>query len=237
MIDLYFWPTPNGLKLKLFLEEAGLAYRAIPVNIGKGEQHQPAFLKVSPNNKIPALVDHEPPGGKAPLSLFESGAMLLYLAEKSGQFIPTDIYGRADVLQWLFWQVGGLGPMAGQNGHFRVYAPTELPYAIERYTTEVHRLFGVMDKRLADREFLAGAYSIADMASYPWVVPYQAQGQDLNDFPNLKRWFDLIAARPATVRTYQGVAPAYARDRAKITDEERKHLFGQTAAAKPAKTP
>jgi GSH-dependent disulfide-bond oxidoreductase len=237
MIDLYFWPTPNGLKLKLFLEEAGLPYRAIPVNIGKGEQHQPAFLKVSPNNKIPALVDHEPPGGKAPLSLFESGAMLLYLAEKSGQFIPTDIYGRADVLQWLFWQVGGLGPMAGQNGHFRVYAPTELPYAIERYTTEVHRLFGVMDKRLADREFLAGAYSIADIACYPWVVPYKAQGQDLNDFPNLKRWFDLIAARPATVRTYQGVAPAYTRDRAKITDEERKHLFGQSAASTPTKSP
>jgi GST-like protein len=237
MIDLYFWPTPNGLKLKLFLEEAGLPYRAILVNIGKGEQHQPEFLKVSPNNKIPALVDHEPPGGKTPLSLFESGAMLLYLAEKIGKFIPTDIYGRADVLQWLFWQVGGLGPMAGQNGHFRVYAPTELPYAIERYTAEVHRLFGVMDKRLADREFLAGAYSIADMASYPWVVPYQAQGQDLNDFPHLKRWFDLIAARPATVRTYRGVAPAYVRDRTKITDEERKHLFGQTATGTPDKKP
>jgi len=231
MIDLYFWPTPNGLKLKLFMEEAGLPYRPILVDIGKGEQRRPEFMLVSPNSKIPALVDHDPPGGGAPLSLFESGAMLLYLAEKSGQFIPTDIQGRADVLQWLFWQVGGLGPMAGQNGHFRVFAPTELPYAIERYTNEVHRLFGVMDQRLSDREFLAGAYSIADIACYPWVVPYQAQGQDLNDFPNLKRWFDVIAARPATVRTYQGVAPAYTRDRAKITDDERRHLFGQTGAA------
>jgi GST-like protein len=211
MIDLYFWPTPNGLKLKLFMEETGLPYRPILINIGKGEQRSPEFMKVSPNSKIPALVDHDPPGGGAPLSLFESGAMLLYLAEKSGQFIPTDIYGRADVLQWLFWQVGGLGPMAGQNGHFRVFAPTELPYAIERYTTEVHRLFGVMNQRLADREFLAGAYSIADIACYPWVVPYKAQGQDLNDFPHLKRWFDVIAARPATVRTYQNVPPSPTR--------------------------
>ena len=211
MIDLYFWPTPNGLKLKLFMEEAGLPYRPILVDIGKGEQRRPEFMLVSPNSKIPALVDHDPPGGGAPLSLFESGAMLLYLAEKSGQFIPTDIYGRADVLQWLFWQVGGLGPMAGQNGHFRVFAPTELPYAIERYTTEVHRLFGVMNQRLADREFLAGAYSIADIACYPWVVPYKAQGQDLNDFPHLKRWFDVIAARPATVRTYQNVPPSPTR--------------------------
>jgi GST-like protein len=232
MIDLYFWPTPNGLKLKLFLEEAGLPYRAIPVDIGKGEQHRPEFLKISPNNRIPALVDPAPPGGGPPLTLFESGAMLLYLAEKSGKFIPANVRARADVLQWLFWQVGGLGPMAGQNGHFRVYAPTELPYAIDRYTREVHRLYGVMDKRLADREFLAGAYSIADMACYPWIVPYQSQGQDLNEFPNLKRWFAVIAARPATVRTYEGVAPPYQRDRTQITDEERKHLFGQTATVK-----
>jgi GST-like protein len=230
MIDLYFWPTPNGLKLKLFLEESGLPYRAIPVDIGKGEQHRPEFRVVSPNGKIPALVDHEPPGGGAPLSLFESGAMLLYLADKSGKFIPADVRGRADVLQWLFWQVGGLGPMSGQNGHFRVYAPTEIPYAIERYTKEVHRLYEVMDQRLADREFLAGSYSIADMACYPWVVPYKPQGQDLNAFPHLKRWFGVIAARPATIRTYEGVAPPYVRDRAQITDEERKHLFGQTGA-------
>jgi len=235
MIDLYFWPTPNGLKLKLFLEEAGLPYRAIPVDIGKGEQHRPEFLKISPNNRIPALVDPAPPGGGAPLSLFESGAMLLYLAEKSGKFLPADVRRRADVLQWLFWQVGGLGPMAGQNGHFRVYAPTELPYAIDRYTKEVHRLYGVMDKRLADREFLAGTYSIADIACYPWIVPYKPQGQDLNEFPNLKRWFAVIAARPATIRTYEGVAPPYQRDRTQITDEERKHLFGQTGTAATAK--
>jgi GSH-dependent disulfide-bond oxidoreductase len=231
MIDLYFWPTPNGLKLKLFLEEAALPYRAIPVDIGKGEQHRPEFLKVSPNNKIPALVDHDPSDGGAPLSLFESGAMLLYLAEKSGKFIPTDVRGRAEVLQWLFWQVGALGPMAGQNGHFRVYAPTEIAYAIERYTKEVSRLYGVLNQRLADREFLAGRYSIADIACYPWIVPYKPQGQNLDDFPHLKRWFDAIAARPATVRTYVGVAPAYVRDRSAITDDERKHLFGQTAPA------
>jgi GSH-dependent disulfide-bond oxidoreductase len=230
MIDLYFWPTPNGLKLKLFLEEAGLPYRAIPVDIGKGEQHRPEFRKVSPNGKIPALVDHQPPGGGAPLSLFESGAMLLYLADKSGKFIPADVRGRAEVLQWLFWQVGGLGPMSGQNGHFRVYAPMEIPYAIERYTKEVHRLYGVLNNRLADREYLAGSYSIADMASYPWIVPYKPQGQELNDFPHLKRWFGVIAARPATLRTYEGVAPPYARDRTQITEEERKHLFGQTGA-------
>ena len=232
MIDLYFWPTPNGLKLKLFLEEAGLPYRQILVDIGKGEQHRPEFLKISPNNRIPALVDPAPPGGGAPLSLFESGAMLLYLAEKSGKFLAADVRRRADVLQWLFWQVGGLGPMAGQNGHFRVFAPTELPYAIDRYTKEVRRLYGVMDKRLADREFLAGTYSIADMACYPWIVPYQQQGQDLNEFPNLKRWFGVIAARPATIRTYEGVAPPYQRDRTQITDEERKHLFGHTGSAK-----
>ena len=231
MIDLYFWPTPNGLKLKLFLEEAGLSYRAIPVDIGKGEQHRPEFRLVSPNGKIPALIDHEPADGGAPLSLFESGAMLLYLAEKSGKFIPADVRGRADVLQWLFWQVGGLGPMAGQNGHFRVFAPTEIAYAIERYTKEVHRLFGVLDKRLADREFLAGSYSIADIACYPWIVPYKPQGQNLDDFPHLKRWFGFIAARPATVRTYEGVAAAYVRDRSTITDEERKHLFGKTGTA------
>jgi GST-like protein len=231
MIDLYFWPTPNGLKLKLFLEEAGLAYRAIAVDIGKGEQHRPEFLKISPNNRIPALVDHAPSDGGAPLSLFESGAMLLYLADKSAKFVAADVRGRADVLQWLFWQVGGLGPMAGQNGHFRVYAPTELPYAIDRYTREVHRLYGVMDKRLADREFLAGSYSIADMACYPWVVPHKPQGQDLNDFPNLKRWFGVIAARPATIRTYEGVSPPYLRDRTQISAEERKHLFGQSDTA------
>jgi GST-like protein len=225
MIDIYFWPTPNGLKLKLFMEETGLPHRLIPVDIGKGEQHKPAYRKISPNGKIPALVDHEPADGGPPLTLFESGALLVYLADKFGKLMPSDLRGRAEVLQWLFWQVGGLGPMAGQNGHFRVYAPTEISYAIERYTKEVHRLFGVMDQRLADREFLVGGYSIADVACYPWVVPYKQQGQNLEDFPHLKRWFNSIAARPATVRTYQGVAPPYQRDRGSVTDEERKHLF------------
>ncbi|MFC5570691.1 glutathione binding-like protein [Lysobacter yangpyeongensis] len=231
MIDLYYWGTPNGLKLKLFMEESGLPHRIVPVDIGKGEQFAPAYLRISPNNKIPALVDHDPAGGGAPVSLFESGAMLLYLAEKTGRFIPSDLHGRAEVLQWLFWQVGGLGPMAGQNGHFAVYAPEKVPYAIERYVKETNRLYGVLDKRLADREFVAGdEYSIADMAIYPWIVPYVPHGQDLDDFPNLRRWFEAIKARPATVRAYEGVAPPY-QGRSNISEEERRILFGQTAAA------
>ena len=229
MIDLYYWGTPNGLKLKLFMEESGLPHRIIPVDIGKGAQFEPDFLKVSPNNKIPALVDHAPPGGGAPVALFESGAMLLYLADKAGRFIPNDVRGRAEVLQWLFWQVGGLGPMAGQNGHFTVYAPEKVPYAIERYVKETNRLYGVLDRRLADREFIAGEYSIADMASYPWIVPHEPHGQNLDDFPNLKRWFETIKARPATVRAYEGVAPSYA-GRNNISEEERRVLFGQTAS-------
>lgn len=229
MIDLYYWGTPNGLKLKLFMEESGLPHRIVPVNIGKGEQFDAKYLAISPNNKIPALVDHEPHGGGPALSLFESGAMLLYLADKIGRFIPADPRGRQEVLQWLFWQVGGLGPMAGQNGHFVVYAPERVPYAIERYTKETHRLYGVLDRRLADREFVAGEYSIADMACYPWIVPHEAHGQDLDEFPHLKRWFGTIQARPATVRTYQGVAPTY-EGRKHLSDEERRVLFGQTAA-------
>ena len=230
MIDLYYWGTPNGLKLKLFFEESGVPHRIIPVDIGKGEQFKPDFLAISPNNKIPALVDHDPPGGGAPLSLFESGAMLLYLAEKIGRFIPGDLRGRAEVLQWLFWQVGGLGPMAGQNGHFVVYAPEKVPYAIERYLKETNRLYGVLDRQLADREFVAGDYSIADMAIYPWIVPHDPHGQNLDDFPSLKRWFEAIKARPATVRAYEGVAPPYA-GRNNISEEERRILFGQTAAS------
>ncbi|HJW46577.1 MAG TPA: glutathione binding-like protein [Lysobacter sp.] len=229
MIDLYYWGTPNGLKLKLFMEESGLPHRSIPVDIGKGEQFKPQFLAISPNNKIPALVDHDPPGGGAPISLFESGAMLLYLADKIGRFIPSDLRGRQEVLQWLFWQVGGLGPMAGQNGHFAVHAPEQVPYAIERYTRETNRLYGVLDRRLSGREFIAGEYSIADIACYPWIVPHEAHGQDLNAFPHLRRWFCTIQARPATVRTYDGVAPVYAR-RNYMSDEERRILFGQTAS-------
>jgi GST-like protein len=235
MIDLYFWPTPNGLKLKLFLEEAALPYRIIPINIGEGQQFEPSFLAISPNNRIPALVDHEPPGGGDPISVFESGAMLLYLAEKTGRFLPRDTRGRIEVLQWLFWQMAGLGPMAGQNGHFRVYAPEKLPYAIERYEKETGRLYGVLNQRLAGREFIAGNYSIADIACYPWIVPHAAHGQNLQQFPDLKRWFERIAARPATIATYKDVAPAYSRANP-MSEEERKILFGQNASTSRGQT-
>jgi GST-like protein len=228
MIDLYYWPTPNGHKITIFLEEAGLPYRIVPVDIGKGEQFRPDFLKIAPNNRIPAIVDHEPAGGGAHVSVFESGAILLYLAEKTGRFIPADIRGRVEVLQWLFWQMGGLGPMAGQNHHFRIYAPEKLPYAIDRYVKETNRLYGVMDNRLADREFLAGDWSIADMASYPWVVPWQRQGQDVAEFPNLKRWLEAIAARPAVERAY--ARGDSFRTTQEMTEEQKKVLFGQTAA-------
>lgn len=230
MIDLYFWPTPNGLKVKLFLEEAGLAYRSVPVNIGKGEQFDPEFLRISPNNKIPAIVDHEPAAGDAPLAMFESGAILLYLAEKSERFIPWHLPKRVEVLQWLFWQVAGLGPMAGQNGHFRVYAPEQVPYAIERYSKETNRLYGVLDKRLADREYLAGEYSIADMACYPWIVPHHSHGQNLDAFPHLKRWFETIATRPAVIETWRDVKDVYAKTDQPISAASRDVLFGQTAA-------
>jgi GST-like protein len=228
MIDLYYWTTPNGHKLTIFLEEAGLPYRIIPVNISKGEQFTPEFLAIAPNNRIPAMVDHTPANGAASLSLFESGAMLLYLAEKAGRFIPSDLAGRAEVLQWLFWQMGGLGPMAGQNHHFSQYAPEKLPYAIDRYVNETARLYAVLDKRLADREFMAGAYSIADMASYPWVVPHQRQGQDLNNFPHLKRWFESIAERPAVKSAYARAAEINTAPT--VSEESRRLLFGQTAA-------
>jgi GSH-dependent disulfide-bond oxidoreductase len=228
MIDLHYWHTPNGHKITLFLEEAGVEYRIIRVDIGKGDQFKPEFLKISPNNRIPAIVDTAPEGGGAPVSLFESGAILLYLAEKTGKFIPADLRGRAEVLQWLFWQMGNLGPMAGQNGHFNVYAPEPVPYAIERYTKETNRLYGVMNRRLADRKFLAGDYSIADMASYPWIVPHERHKQNLADFPHLKRWFETIAARPATARAYAQAPQSYAKP---MTDEERRILFGQTAAS------
>ncbi|MEE4743875.1 glutathione binding-like protein [Pseudomonas alliivorans] len=203
MIDLHYWTTPNGHKISLFLEESGLAYKVFPVNIGKNEQFEPDFLSISPNNRIPAIVDHDPADGGAPLSLFESGAILLYLAEKTGRFIPNDLRGRQEVSQWLFWQMGGLGPMAGQNHHFNRFAKEKIPYAIERYVNETARLYGVLNKRLADRDFVAGSdYSIADMAIYPWIVPHTYQQQDLNDFPHLRRWFERIATRDATKRAY-----------------------------------
>jgi GSH-dependent disulfide-bond oxidoreductase len=203
MIDLYYWPTPNGHKITIFLEETAIPYNIVPVNIGKGEQFQSEFLAISPNNRMPAIVDHTPLERGAPISVFESGAILLYLAEKSEQFIPIDARGRVEALQWLFWQVGGLGPMLGQNHHFTRFAPEKIPYAIERYVKETARLYGVLNKRLADREFVAGPYSIADMAAYPWIVPYEAQGQKLEDFPHLQRWFEAIKSRPATIRAYE----------------------------------
>lgn len=203
MIDLYYWTTPNGHKISLFLEEAGLAYKVNPINISQGEQFQPHFLKISPNNRIPAIVDHEPADGGEPLSLFESGAILLYLAEKTGKFLPKDLRGRQTALQWLFWQMGGLGPMAGQNHHFSQFAPEKIPYAIKRYIDETARLYGVLDKQLASHEFVAGSeYSIADMAIYPWIVSHKWQSQNLEDFPNVQRWFNHIKDRPATVKAY-----------------------------------
>jgi GSH-dependent disulfide-bond oxidoreductase len=231
MIDVHYWTTPNGHKVTIFLEEAGLPYKIFPVNIGKGEQFQRAFLKISPNNRIPAIVDHEPAGGGEPVSVFETGAILLYLAEKTGKFIPVDLRGRVQALEWLFWQMGGLGPMSGQNNHFAHYAVDKLAYAIDRYRNEVNRLYGVMDRRLADRPYLAGDYSIADMACYPWVVPHERQGQNIADFPNLKRWLDTIAARPAVVRAYELVPKINPSAGGIRTAEERAILFGQTAAS------
>ena len=229
MIDLHYWPTPNGHKITLFLEEAGLEYAIVPVNIGKGEQFAPDFLKIAPNNRMPAIVDHTPKDGGAPISVFESGAILLYLADKTGRFISPDPRERVETLEWLFWQMGGLGPMAGQNHHFAVYAPEKIPYAIERYVNETNRLYGVLDRRLEGRDYLAGQYSIADMASYPWTVAHERQGQNLDDFPNLKRWFHTIRQKPATVAAY---AKGDAIDRPKeMTEEDKKVLFGQTAAS------
>ncbi|MCR4541578.1 glutathione S-transferase N-terminal domain-containing protein [Pseudomonas sp. 18.1.10] len=204
MIDLYYWTTPNGHKVSLFLEEAGLPYAVHPINIGQGDQFKPDFLKIAPNNRIPAIVDHNPGDDGAPISLFESGAILLYLAEKTGQFIAKDLRGRQETLQWLFWQMGGLGPMAGQNHHFSQFAPEKIPYAIKRYVDETARLYGVLDRRLADRAFVAGEdYSIADMAIYPWIVSHKWQSQRLEDFPHVQRWFNSIKERPATVRAYE----------------------------------
>ncbi len=231
MIDLHYWTTPNGHKITIFLEEAGLPYRIIPVNIGKGEQFARAFLAISPNNRIPAIVDHEPADGGKPVEVFESGAILLYLADKIGRFIPADLRGRVDTLQWLFWQMGNLGPMAGQNNHFSNYATDKIPYAMDRYRNEVNRLYGVLDRRLADRSFIAGDYSIADIASYPWIVPHERQGQKIDDFPHLKAWFESVQARPAVVRAYDKAKAINPNPPGVRTAEQRAILFGQTAAS------
>ncbi len=228
MIDLYYWTTPNGHKITIFLEEARLPYRIIPVNISKGEQFKSEFLRISPNNRMPAMIDHEPSGGGAPVSVFESGAILLYLAEKTGKFLPKSLRGRFDVLQWLFWQMGGLGPMAGQNHHFSQYAPEKFAYSIDRYVKETNRLYAVLDKQLAHGKFIASAYSIADMASYPWIVPYARQGQNIEDFPHLNRWFEIIRARPAVKRAY--ALAKTINTQPTVTEESKRFLFGQTAA-------
>ncbi|MEA5504830.1 glutathione binding-like protein [Halotia wernerae UHCC 0503] len=227
MIELYYWTTPNGHKITMFLEEIGLPYTIVPVNIGAGEQFKPEFLKISPNNRIPAIVDHKPVDQGAPISVFESGAILLYLAEKTGKLIPQNARDRAEVLQWLFWQMGGLGPMAGQNHHFNKYAPEKIDYAINRYVNETGRLYAVLNQRLADREFVAGDYSIADIAAYPWIVPYESQNQKLEDFPHLKRWFEAIGARPATIRAYEK-AEAF-KNQALDLEKSRELLFNQSA--------
>jgi GSH-dependent disulfide-bond oxidoreductase len=202
MIDVYYWTTPNGHKITLLLEETGAPYTLIPVNLGKGEQYAAEFRAVAPNNRIPAIIDREPEDGGEPIPVFESGAILLYLAEKFGRFLPQELRALVQAKQWLFWQVSGLGPAAGQNFHFAHQAPEKIPYAIDRYVRETARLYGVLDRQLALNEFIAGEYSIADMACYPWIVPHEAQGQRLEEFPNVKRWFETIAARPATQRAY-----------------------------------
>src|SRR5690242_11880919 len=229
MIDLHYWTTPNGHKITIFLEETGLPYRIFPVNIGKGDQFKPEFLAIAPNNRIPAIVDSEPADKGAPVSVFESGAILLYLADKTGKLIPPDLRGRAETLQWLFWQMAGLGPMAGQNHHFGSYATEKIAYAIKRYVDETNRLYGVLNKRLADRAYVAGRdYTIADIACYPWIVPHKTQQQSLDDFPNLKRWFEDIKARPAVVRAYEKAKEINTKP--SLDEESRKILFGQTAA-------
>ena len=230
MIDLYYWTTPNGHKITMFLEESGLPYRIVPVNIARGEQFKPEFLRISPNNRMPAIVDHAPADGGEPLAVFESGAILLYLADKIGRFIPGDLRGRNMALQWLFWQMGGLGPMAGQNHHFVQYAPEKIPYAMDRYVKETARLYAVLDKHLSDgREFIAGSeYSIADMACYPWVVLYEWQSQKIEDTAHVAAWFDRIKHRAATERAYARAAEVNTAP--VIDDESRKLLFGQSAA-------
>jgi len=232
MIELYYWTTPNGHKITIFLEEASLQYQIFPIDIRTGDQFKAEFLKIAPNNRIPAIIDRGPIQGSESISVFESGAILLYLAEKTRKFLPTTLSDRTKVMEWLFWQMGGLGPMAGQNHHFVQYAPEQIPYAIARYVNETNRLYGVLNRQLANREYIAGSYSIADMACYPWIVPYERQQQNLEDFPHLKRWFETMAARPAVIRAYK-VAEKYQTPT--VTEDSKKVLFGQTAASIQAK--
>jgi GST-like protein len=228
MIDLHYWPTPNGWKISIMLEECGLPYTLKPVNIGRGEQFSPKFLSISPNNRMPAIVDHDPPGGGAPIAVFESGAILIYLAEKTGRFLPPDLRGRHATLQWLMWQMGGLGPMAGQNGHFLLYAPEKIPCALDRYSKEVNRLYGVLDAQLARTgHYVAGdEYTIADMAIFPWIRTHKAQQIALAEFPHVERWYNILFERPAAKR---GLELGKELRLPKMDDEARKALFGQTA--------
>ncbi|GLC94457.1 thiol:disulfide oxidoreductase [Cupriavidus sp. TA19] len=227
MIDLYFWSTPNGYKVSILLEELTLPYNVIPVHIGKGQQFAPEFLAISPNNKIPAIIDHDGPGGQA-ISMFESGAIMVYLAEKAGcRFMPQDPRKRYEVLQWLMFQMGGVGPMLGQAHHFRKYAPEKIDYAIDRYTREARRLYTVIDRRLADSEYLAGDYSIADMATYPWLRAHKWQGQDIADFPHLQRWYSAVRERPAVQRGVGVLAGKVDKTGAKPSGDRWDNLFGE----------
>ncbi len=231
MLELFYWTTPNGHKITIFLEEVGLDYNITAVNIGRGEQFEPSFLKIAPNNRIPALVDHEPSDGAGPLAIFESGAILEYLADKSGFLLPSTPRRRFAVLQWLYWQMGNFGPMLGQNHHFKQYAPEKLEYAIKRYGDEARRLYAVLNGQLADREFLVEEYSIADIACYPWTVSHERQGIDLDEFPNVRRWFEAIRDRPATVRAYERAKTI--NNEATMSEAAKAVLFGQTAPRRP----
>jgi len=227
MIDCYFWTTPNGYKVLVFLEETSIPYRIIPINISKGEQFDPKFLQISPNNKIPAVVDHDPETSSGSIAIFESGAILLYLAEKTARFIPTDLAARTEVLKWLFWQMSSLGPMLGQNQHFNQYAPEKIPYAIERYVNETRRLFKVLNDRLVNCRYISGEYSIADIACYPWVLKHPFLELQIDDFPYLKRWLDQLAARPAIIRAYKKGAAINTTPT--VTEESRRFLFSPVA--------
>lgn len=228
MIDLYYWTTPNGHKITIMLEELGIPYNLIPVNIGKGEQFEPDFIRISPNNRIPALVDHAPEGSDTPISLFESGAILLYLAEKTGRFLPEDLHGRQQVMQWLFWQMGNFGPMLGQNHHFGFYAKDKIPYAIDRYVNETSRLYAVLNRQLEGRDYIAGEYSIADMACYPWTISHERQKQNLPDYPNVMRWYFEMEQREAVERAYD--IPDELDMKSGIDEAAAKVMFGQDSS-------